>query len=433
MKKTALLLIIAMLLGAAGCAGSSGAQEEPCPGFVSAAEAPSPSEASGSSKKGASETVYSDLTDPDAWEDFMKAVNSFSYESAKRLIKGDKNSCYSPVSLYFALAVCAAGATGETQREMLDALGVGNEQELCEGCRRLLKLLCKDSEKTKINIAGAIFIDDDVKGVKKDYADKVTNCFFTSVKTVDFKDAAEAKRIISDFIFEKTAGKLTYQGGVHPDTKFSIINTVYFLSRWISPFNKQATRKEIFHATDGDVECDMMNKYFESSSYYKGEGFVRFEMYFFDGERMAFILPDEGKLAEVLEMGAEAFTGGEKINTPVSLSLPKFEFRTVEDLIELLKDMGVKKAFDPLNAEFTEMFDYTEDPVFLFQAFQGTYVKVDEEGAEAAAYTAISGATGGTTAPEPVYIRFDRPFIYAIKGYPDTVLFTGVVVNPTVK
>lgn len=42
-----------------------------------------------------------------------------------------------------------------------------------------------------------------------------------------------------------------------------------------------------------------------------------------------------------------------------------------------------------------------------------TYIKVDEDGAEAAAVTAISGM-GDYLPPKKVEMRLDRPFFYAI-------------------
>jgi serpin B len=45
-------------------------------------------------------------------------------------------------------------------------------------------------------------------------------------------------------------------------------------------------------------------------------------------------------------------------------------------------------------------------------AFQKTFFKMDEEGAEAAAVTVINGCT--SPGPADVYVTLDHPFIYAI-------------------
>ncbi len=435
MKKTALILVIAMLLCSAGCAGSGSAREEPRPGHVSSADAVYPEKMTLNAHGSVGSEVLKIRRATSVEQSFIDAFNAFSYDSAKRLLTGDKNSCYSPASLYFALAACAAGASGETQKEMLDALGVKDIEELCEGCRTLFKRIWIDSDSTQVKMTNALFVDDGFSGLKESYAERVTNDFYASLRTVDFSKTAKTKEIISKYISDNTAGKLEYRGEVDPETEVSIINTLYFISRWIDPFEKSNTKKEVFHSPDGDVQCDMMYKCFRSS-YYKGDGFVRIQLRFDCYDTMAFILPDEGRMDDVLAMGAEAFTGGELLNAEVHLYLPRFKIKSdLSGLMDILKEMNVKRAFDPLNAEFTEMVDLTPDmPLFyVSKVFQATYISVDEEGAEAAAYTEV-GMTGGTSAPppEPVIIRFDRPFLYAIMTS-DVPLFTGVVAKPPAK
>ncbi len=464
MKKIALLLICAMLLGAAGCAGSAAGYENVSEGQSSAGKTPAgetDAGGTGSSSgkqentgntgstsvtplKGSilsADAVSLGTTDENDWnaildvrnknkvgDDFAAAVDRFAFGSAKSLLAGDKNSCYSPLSLYFALAVCASGAAGDTQREMLDALGVKDEETLRAECAALFRRLWTDGETTKIKISNALFVDDGFQGVKESYADKVTKDFYASVKTVDFGSAAETKKIISDYIFEKTAGKLSYQGEPDPDTKVSIINTVYFIAQWSDQFSEWATNKETFRTPSGDKECDMMHDTYSRLTYYRGNGFLRVELSFTDGSRMAFVLPDEGKMNDVLAMGADAFRTGEATTSKVSLYLPKFKIRSSLDLEEMLNGLSIVKAFTD-GADFSPM---SELSLRISKVFQATYISVDEKGAEAAAYTeVVMMPTSAYDPTEPVTIRFDRPFLYAIEAFDGTVMFTGVVADPS--
>ena len=57
--------------------------------------------------------------------EFVGAAQAFSYDSAARLLaEGTKNRNYSPLSLYYALALAAQGAEGKTEEEMLAVLGM---------------------------------------------------------------------------------------------------------------------------------------------------------------------------------------------------------------------------------------------------------------------------------------------------------------------
>jgi serpin B len=51
--------------------------------------------------------------------------------------------------------------------------------------------------------------------------------------------------------------------------------------------------------------------------------------------------------------------------------------------------------------------------LYLTRVEQKTFVEVNEEGTEAAAATAVG--IGKTSAPEPVELKVDRPFVFAIR------------------
>jgi serpin B len=54
-----------------------------------------------------------------------------------------------------------------------------------------------------------------------------------------------------------------------------------------------------------------------------------------------------------------------------------------------------------------------------------TYIKVDEEGTEAAAVTAL-GMAGSALPPEPVKVTFNKPFTFVIKDNQNgEILFMG--------
>ncbi len=358
-------------------------------------------------------------------KEFLNAVTEFTRDSAKRVLSENENGCYSPLSLYIALALCAAGSAGETREEMLSVLRARSAPELAKDCESLIKRLYADTEDYKITTANALFIDDDAS-VKDGYVKTATESFYAFLKTVDFADTQKATEEIKSFIKEHTAGKLEYQGEPDKSTRIDIINTLYFLSRWSDPFHEFSTRKETFHAPSGDVETDFMHKGAYRTSYFEGDGFLRLSLPFADGSRMVLVLPVAGRTRAVLDMGEAAFSGGTEKKARVILALPKFKIKNVWKLEDILMDMGIKKAF--ADADFSEM---SEESLCISSVTQGTYIAVDEKGAEAAAYTEIAmKATAAFDPEEPVEIRFDRPFIYEIQAFDGTPLFTGVCADP---
>ena len=97
--------------------------------------------------------------------------------------------------------------------------------------------------------------------------------------------------------------------------------------------------------------------------------------------------------------------------TMVKLNLPKFEVKFTSNLVNVLKRLGMKKAFTPM-AEFSGIAGGHIDKVI-----HKTYLKVDENGSEAAAVTAVI-MTNGTLplTPKANTMNVNRPFIFILRN-----------------
>jgi serpin B len=148
-------------------------------------------------------------------------------------------------------------------------------------------------------------------------------------------------------------------------------------------------------------------------NYMKGDSFGALSLDYDKRYSMLVVLPDQGKdLASVVEK-LDAGTLSDVIDATsprqVELRLPRFTVETDLDLNPTLVSMGMKAAF---NGGFGNM---TNAPVAVSQVKQKCFVKVNEEGAEAAAVTSISMRLTSVARPDPP-VRFfvDRPFVFAI-------------------
>jgi serpin B len=75
-----------------------------------------------------------------------------------------------------------------------------------------------------------------------------------------------------------------------------------------------------------------------------------------------------------------------------------------------------------------------EEPLFISEVKQKSYVAVDEEGTEAAAVTGISLSLmrAEIEPPKPFEMIVDRPFLFVISdSATDSILFIGIVNDPT--
>ena len=105
--------------------------------------------------------------------------------------------------------------------------------------------------------------------------------------------------------------------------------------------------------------------------------------------------------------------------------MPRFEFDFDRSLANDLKAMG-------LDIAFTDMADFSgisTIPLYIADVIHKTYIKVNEEGTEAAAVTAV---VMEATSIDPLNeIRLDRPFLFAItENSSKSIVFMGKVSEP---
>ena len=105
--------------------------------------------------------------------------------------------------------------------------------------------------------------------------------------------------------------------------------------------------------------------------------------------------------------------------------MPRFEFAYDRSLGDDLKEMGLDIAFTE-DADFTGI---SAIDLYIADVIHKTYIKVNEEGTEAAAVTAIVMET--TSINPSNEIRLDRPFLFAItEKSSKSILFMGKVAEP---
>ncbi|XP_013162569.1 PREDICTED: antichymotrypsin-1-like [Papilio xuthus] len=105
----------------------------------------------------------------------------------------------------------------------------------------------------------------------------------------------------------------------------------------------------------------------------------------------------------------------------VDVDMPKFEVKSKFNLKNVLVKEGVSSIFNQ-QAEGIVKGQGLE----VSEVFQEAFVKVDEEGATAGAFTGLVLVATSLLSepPPPLPFKVDRPFLYAIL-HQDIVLFAG--------
>lgn len=362
------------------------------------------------------------------------ALEKFSYGTAYELLKQGGNVNYSPLSLYFALSLCAQGAEGETFEELMNVLGLNNmsKEFLMDETRKLYNRLYIDHEFGKLKIANSVWLSN-LNGVtyKQTFIDNARQHFYATLFSVDFTDE-DTSKLMKKWIFDNTEGTLAPDFPHDPTTIFKIINTIYYRNQWNEEFEEENNYLDKFYGCTETTDMEFMKRTDVQAEYYKGEDYACTTLRV-KGGKMVFLLPDEGVSIEdfLTSPGKlEAAIKSPTIYAPlfdgymVTLHLPKFGFESKLDLLDMVKNLGLNDAFTDV-ADFSAI---TDIDLFLTDIKQDTYIQVDEKGITASAVTNISGGMGSPEWME-VEVNLNRPFIYCIMHEEKMPIFLGVFAN----
>lgn len=369
-------------------------------------------------------------------ETTLNGINRFSYETASRILGGENgNATYSPLSLYYALAIAASGADGTTQQELLALLNAADADQLAGECGRLFRLLYTDNEVGRLKLANSLWMDNEVNGAPVTFHEPFTAMaaedFYAELFTVNFA-SSEAGKAMGQWIAKNTNNTLAPELSTDPMQLLSIINTIYFKDEWVDRFDKSATAPDTFTREDGStVTCDFMNMEYGSHGFLQGENYTASSLSLKNQGSMLFILPKDGvpvkDLIATVDDVAALFQQDNNGYGQVTFQIPKFSFDSEFDLPTALKSLGLSDAFDPDKADFSGI---TDAGAYISSVIQQTHVAIDENGVEASAFTEIAYCGSGMPVDKAELI-LDRPFLFAITASNGALLFVGMVMDPT--
>lgn len=363
---------------------------------------------------------------------FLNAVNSFAGALSVQTLRGQSgNLNLSPVSLYLALSLATSGAQGATREELLAALGLSGKSTdyLATQSSHLFQRLYRENEVGQLRVANSIWLRQN-GNFHEAFVDQAAEKFYASAYRVDFANPKTAQAM-SKWISEQTNGVLKPEISFQGNQLLTLLNTIYFKDEWMDRFERQQTKPDAFYVSaQQTVQCDYMNRTYAMHSYTRGAGFTRSALSLKNGGRMVFILPDEGTAIDALlaspQKAASLFLEADQGAGKVVFQIPKFSFGSKLNLKETLHAMGVRRAFEPDQADFSGM---TPDPAFFSQILQETHIAIDEKGVEAAAFTKLDYAGSAAPNEKEAYMILNRPFLYGIVS-DGVLLFVGVCNHP---
>jgi serpin B len=374
-------------------------------------------------------------------QEVVNANNQFAFDLYSKIVETEEgNFFYSPYSIFSALAMTYEGAKGPTASEMQSVFHFPENDVLRPNFAAIYNGINEGSKSYELRTGNALWCQINFP-FQEDYINRVGTYYGGKAANVDFLNEAEKTRqTINSFIEDQTNDKikdLIPIGELGPSTILVLTNAIYFKGAWEWEFDKSDTEEKDFLITSENiVKTQMMHldPKDEELKYANLDDLQILELPY-KGENISMLILLPKVNLSVIESSLTSEKLEEyknQMNKTVleDIYLPKFELDTKYFMKEALISLGMPTAFGGM-ANFSGMT--LADRLFISNVIHQAYLKVDEEGTEAAAATAVimKGLSGIET--KPVF-NADHPFIFLIQEQETgNILFMGRVTDPSVQ
>lgn len=362
-------------------------------------------------------------------------------EYLKQAGRAKENFTVSPLSFKAALTMTALGAEGETQAQLLKALGFQSVEELRAWYATVLEgvddfeAFFKDLEESNslfsdlpgntkstsaYRVVNSVWANEELDGeFRQSFLDDIAK---TCQAEADSAKAAELADTVNAWVNEKTNGLIPSILGDASGSSAILVNALYLKSGWKGAFWKLGDMD--FTARSGErVQKPFMRKT-AKLRYYRDEQTQLVSVPLQGGVSMVFVLGDDTGVAGKLSKARSRL---------VEVTVPMFDVETTlnqKELMNYLRLVGCEKLFTDA-AELDPMYTV---PLYVDDIIQKAKVHIDEDGLEAAAVTAIMVEATAAVDDEPETPEIfcaDCPFsFYVLKdGASPELLFWGQIVN----
>lgn len=378
--------------------------------------------------------------------EFPSSINAFGRDLYVVASAGCQGNLFlSAFSVAAALSMAQMGAAGQTAAELAAVLRVADAVEARKSWEALLARFDEPAKNgaasgaPRVRVANGIWVHA-AKPVNAAFAKAVTSAFRGQFKAANFAGAGEAVRAeINQWVEDRTNARikdLLPHGSINGLTRAIIVNALHFEAKWALPFVHSSTAAGApFHVTvDKTVKCNMMNQ--RAHFLHAATPTCHYLQLQYVGGTMAMELlvplAIDGITALEKNLTGDTLRDLRKVakSVNVRLSLPKFTVEGGGSITNQLRALGLQRSFSE-EAEFN-FFESSGEPIFLSECFHKVFIRVDEEGTEAAAATALVSRASCMPPKDIVDVVVDRPSIVALTDLKSGLhLFVGKLVDPT--
>lgn len=337
-------------------------------------------------------------------------VNGVAFRLIHEMQKNHDNLLVSPLGLCYALNMLNAGADGATQRQINRVLGRNILADRL--CRTML-------------LADAATKD----GQAKAQSDKVT--------TLIVNNRVDVGRGIDLLPAFEERMKVCYFAAIEEESeaqKIILSNTLQFDGVWKEAFDSSQTQVSLFTTAEGKQQKVPLMSGRLKLDYTETNDYQLVKIPYNGGFNLYVLLPKTGEKLEPIVSKLDVTTWQQALKqmqmADVSLWFPRLSTAKKNDMISVLKNLGVRDAFDMQLANLSKM---TLGQAYVSGVKQEVQIDFNEQRTEAEAKTTMEVAVLCAT-EEPKkkeiqrrFVRCDHPFFYVVTNRFGAICFIGEV------
>ena len=372
------------------------------------------------------EINFSDVKKTDYDKDLMDAeYKRYCFDLLSQTIRdygSDGNVMISPASIMMALDMAAAGAKGESLRQLTDLFAKGQGPLTQQAYAASLMDKINGAKDVDFSCANAVWNNAILLGdkVNAEYVSYIRETFLAEYTVTEFN--AKTTDEINDWIYDHTDKKIQKMlDSLDADTVMVLVNAIAFDGKWEEPYEKDHVNEGDFFSADGNIQkvtflSDTSNVYFESD---KATGFMKN----YKGGEYAFlaILPKDDSVSanefakSFTSDDYKAFTGSRTSQYKVYSKMPEFKSDFKLLMNDTVNNLGAGAIFEPGKADFSGISGAPGD-IYVSKVIHQTHIEVDAKGTKASAATVVTMTKNAAVEDfsNDKFVICNRPYVYAI-------------------
>ncbi|CAH2237972.1 jg7826 [Pararge aegeria aegeria] len=385
--------------------------------------------------------AFTQCTPEKAQPFFKRSVYEFSVELLTRLAQEKENHFVaSTLSAWSLLSSISLGAADITLAEMRQVLKLHKRKCFNYKYLQLANSIAVNNETdVVVEKSSAIYVDDKMP-ILEAFRRKMNTAAGTTFKSLAFDNADAAAQTINDYVSEAThevIDEIVAPADLQ-DVLLVMIDAIFFKGAWKFPFPNENTQVEGFYNEKGTFIGKTNSMYITKTFNFRDVNIISasvIELPYGSGERysMLVFLPHKDvsvftvidKLKNISLKSIQCLFD-EFGPLEMALNLPRFKITSdLNNLKELLEDMGLKTMFDSNSAQFPNLSSY---PTYVSNLIQKADIEVTEEGTVAAAVTEAQFSFRSS----PTNFNVNKPFLFMIIDKEvDVPIFVGAYSKPS--